>query len=95
MHNDLSEIRNRIDEIDSEIIKLYRERLSLSEEVLEAKIRDNLPIYDEKREGEKISKIRETSVDKYEEEGLVRLFSLLMDESKKLQNRLLNGKKGL
>ncbi|MCR4781952.1 MAG: chorismate mutase [Lachnospiraceae bacterium] len=94
MHNDLSEIRKRIDEIDEKLIELYRERMALSVEVADFKEKNNLPVFDKKREEEKLLKIKNLSQNEFEEEGLLNLFSILMDDSKKLQNRMLQNKRG-
>lgn len=47
---DLAEIRKELDLIDSQIVLLLAQRMSLIPKVAEAKIRDNLPRYQPDRE---------------------------------------------
>ena len=51
---DLAEIRIKLDEIDKQIENLFEERMRLCGEVAEFKIRTGKPVYDAKREQEKI-----------------------------------------
>lgn len=64
--NSLDSHRNRIDEIDNEILRLLRERNDIVKEVIEAKIKNKLPIFVADREKEKITQFR----DKANEMGL-------------------------
>ena len=49
---DLKEIRNQIDQIDDQLVKLFVERMGLSAKVAEYKKQNNLPIYVPARERE-------------------------------------------
>jgi monofunctional chorismate mutase len=51
---DLKEIRTKINNIDKEMLDLFIKRMNLSKEVIEYKIKYNLPILDEEREKEVI-----------------------------------------
>ena len=53
---DLIEIREEIDDIDSQIIKLYEKRMELTTEVAEYKISVGKQVLDKKRENEKLDK---------------------------------------
>ena len=53
---DLSEIREKIDRIDKEIVKLIEERLDIVEKVALYKKENNMKIFDRKREKEVIEK---------------------------------------
>lgn len=50
--------RNRIDEIDSKLLKLLAERRKIVHEVIDKKIENQLPIFAPKREDEKTEKFR-------------------------------------
>lgn len=91
---ELRDIRVDIDEIDDEIIRLYRQRLKLSEEVYLVKKEQNIPVLDSSREEEKLDAIESRA--KSEEEALRfrNLFSFIMKESREVQQSLfLKGEK--
>lgn len=54
---DLLEIREQINNIDDQIIALWKERMALSLQVAEYKKEHNLPILDEQREKELLDSI--------------------------------------
>ena len=58
---DLSEIREKIDEIDRKLLELFEARMELSLNVAEYKEHMNMPVYDPKREKEKLVKLRSMS----------------------------------
>ena len=47
---DLQECRRQIDEIDSEILRLFEKRMKVSEDVANYKIRTGKPVFDAVRE---------------------------------------------
>ncbi len=54
---DLKEIRNEIDAIDEELVKLFEKRMNTVRKVAEYKIENNMPIFNSKREREIISSL--------------------------------------
>lgn len=54
--NKLEECRNKIDEIDSQIIKLFEERMNIVKEVTNYKILNNMQILDSGRESNMLEK---------------------------------------
>ena len=54
---DLNELRNEIDLIDEEIIKLFEKRLDIVQGVINYKIENNIPILDSSRENLMLEKI--------------------------------------
>ena len=52
----LSEYRKEIDEIDSEIIRLFEKRMDVATKVGKYKLENNLPIFNGTREAEVIQK---------------------------------------
>ena len=54
----LNSFRNRIDEIDNQILKLLQERNETVKKVINTKIENNLPIFVANREEEKIYSFR-------------------------------------
>ena len=55
---DLLEIRGRLDQIDTQIEKLFEERMRLCSEVAEYKIATGKAVYDAEREKQKIDQFR-------------------------------------
>ena len=86
---DLEEIRKDIDNVDSEILRLYEERLSLADEVAEYKRANDRPILDAKREREKLDKIASRYTDPFMQQAAEELFVQLMSLSRKKQYRSL------
>lgn len=86
---DLTEIRNRIDEIDDQLLSLFLERMECAEEVAKYKKANNLPILNKTREREILASVQEKAGDKalYAHH----LFSTLMELSKASQSELLSG----
>lgn len=87
---DLLEIRGQINNIDEQIIALWKERMALSLEVAEYKRENNLPILDEKREKELLDRI--SNLAGKELEGYSReLYSEIMRISREYQEREIKG----
>ena len=85
---ELSDIRVKIDEIDDQLLQLFLERMSLSEDVIRYKIENDLPILNKQREREILAKVTENAGDK--ERYAYHLFSTLMELSRSRQAELLN-----
>lgn len=60
---DLQECRKEIDEIDSEIIRLFEKRMKVCEDVAEYKIRTGKKVLDPERERQKIASLREKTME--------------------------------
>lgn len=58
-NNELMDLRNRIDEVDTEILSLLAERVKLVRMVGEIKRKASLPIIDQSREADKIQSLIE------------------------------------
>ena len=89
--SDLKDIRNKINEIDQEMAKLFEERMQASEEVAEYKKEHALPIFDSSRENEVINRNVEYIKDEKIKEYYVNFLKNTMDISKQYQSSLLNG----
>ena len=83
---DLEELRVRIDAVDTELIRLFAERMDISTEIAKYKQANGLPILDAKREEAKLSSVAEKSRPELEDYTAC-LFSLLMELSRCHQNR--------
>lgn len=82
--------REQIDKIDSEIIKLYEERMEVVKGVINYKIENNIPILDTNRE----SAMLEKNLKKIENEQLKKYYISVLQgflkASKELQTDILN-----
>lgn len=88
----LEELRNELDRIDSQIIQLYEERMSVCEEVGEIKIEEGRKVFDRNREQQKLAQVTREAKDPFYKKGLTELFEQLMSQSRKLQYQLLTKK---
>ncbi len=82
---DLNELRNRIDVIDSEILKLFTDRMDVCRAVAEFKKENNLPVMQGGREKQVIDRVRSNAPDDLKD-GAAMLFQNIMDISKCIQN---------
>ncbi len=86
---ELDLIRKDIDKVDNEILKLYEQRLALSEEVAEYKIENRKPVYDKQREQAKLRRLEAKASDAFVKQGVSELFEQIMSSSRKKQYRIL------
>lgn len=91
----LEELRNELDRIDSQIIQLYEERMSVCEEVGEIKVEEGRKVFDRNREQQKLAQVTREAKDPFYKKGLTELFEQLMSQSRKLQYQLLTKKGAL
>ncbi|SHJ25499.1 prephenate dehydratase [Hespellia stercorisuis] len=85
----LLELRDELDKIDAQIVKLYEERMKVCREVGEYKIEAGSKVFDKKREKEKITLVTSEAENELNKKGLAELFEQLMSMSRKLQYQLL------
>ncbi len=85
---DLKLIREEIDEIDSQIVSLYEERMQRTTEVAEYKISVGKPVLDRQREKEKLQKVKGQAKED-NRFGVGELFEQIMAMSRKHQYQLL------
>lgn len=86
---DINELRKKLDMIDAEIMRLFTERMTVSESVGRAKRASGLPVCDPEREKEVVCSRVECVPSEYAE-GAEKLIRFLIDESKRAQKRGLN-----
>lgn len=89
---DLLELRSQIDSIDSQIVKLYEERMDICKQVAQFKIENGKKVFDKAREEEKLTKLRAMTHNDFNSHGITELFEQIMSMSRKLQYQLLNEK---
>ncbi|HIA54685.1 MAG TPA: prephenate dehydrogenase/arogenate dehydrogenase family protein [Candidatus Melainabacteria bacterium] len=84
----LEESRARIDELDELIASLINERLTLCQEIGEAKKRMNKPVLDDKREKEVLSRVAAVATDPVIAAQLVAIYTTMLAGSRGLQEKL-------
>lgn len=93
---DLLQLREKIDEIDAQIVSLYEQRMEVSAQVARYKINTGSKVFDKQREKEKLEKVRAMTHNEFNAYGIQELFEQIMSMSRKLQYQLLaeNGSMG-
>ena len=90
--NKLEKARLVIDEIDSEIIKLFEKRMATVKDVIEFKIENNMPVLDSNREAAMLEK----NLAKISNEEYKKYYHLVLEgflkASKDLQKDILENK---
>ena len=84
---DLDRIRQEIDQIDDQIVKLLEERMHLVEGVVAYKKASGKPILDTKREEAIFEKVRSRISNKKYEETIVETFSDILKRSRDYQDK--------
>lgn len=84
---DLKTYRDKIDEIDKELVALFEERMEIVLKVADYKKANNIPIYHEGREKEVIEKNTNRLNNKTFKESLEKFFLYMMNLSKEEQNK--------
>ncbi|CAB3287971.1 Chorismate mutase [Methanocaldococcus lauensis] len=86
----LAEIRKKIDEIDSQILKLIAERNSLAKDVAKIKNELGIPINDPDREKYIYNRIRKLCKEHNVDEDIgIKIFQILIEHNKFLQKKYL------
>lgn len=86
----LMELRQRLDEIDSQIVRLLEVRAGLVRSVAEHKKERSISIIQKEREEEIMKKLEDYSIStRLDKEFLQDIFMRIIEESKKDQKRIL------
>ena len=86
---DLVKLRDQIDSIDDQIVKLFEERMIVAEGVAAYKRSVGKPVLDKEREKSKIAKVTEKATNAFNRQGIESLFSQIMAISRMLQYQRL------
>lgn len=91
---DLAQLRSRLDEIDTELVRLYEDRMAICKQVGEYKLETGKRILDKEREKQKIQSVSALAHNEFNRTGISELFEQIMAMSRKLQYRIINEKGG-
>ena len=86
---DLSVSRNKIDEIDCEIVNLFEERIRIVSDVARYKSKTNKAVYDKQREDDKLIRLKKLSHGSFNERAVTELFEQIMSIGRKYQYGVL------
>lgn len=86
---ELEKIRDEINMIDEEMVKLFEKRMNLVSHVIDYKIKNNMEILDSNREKIVVSKNLKFLKDENLENYYIEFIKNLMDISKKYQKDIL------
>lgn len=84
----MDELRLSIDNADEKIVKAFAERMATAAKIAEYKKQNDLPVFDPKREREKINSVVDNSPEEIKDYTRI-LYSLLMELSRGYQNRII------
>lgn len=84
---ELSEIRDKIDEIDKPLLELFLKRMELSRQVAEYKAANNIPVLNKKREREILERVMTESGDM--EQYAHRFYSAIFELSRSYQDTVI------
>ncbi len=88
----LLEIREQIDHLDNEIVRLFFERMQLSEEVARYKIEHGKEVLNRQREEEKLAVLAKKAETPFGQNGVRELFGQIMTISRKRQYQMITEK---
>ena len=91
---ELTELRDRIDEIDRQLVDLFIRRMNTSAEVAEYKRQHGMKVLDPSRERALLNKISELSGEEFEEYSRT-LYSTILELSRSYQHKKLDGESSL
>ncbi len=86
---DLLDLRNKIDDIDDELVPLLLKRMDISRQVAEYKFKRGIPVLNEKREQEVLDLVAKDCGE--QGEAVKTVFSSIMDASRALQHKIIGG----
>ncbi len=89
---DLEKIREQIDAIDTEIIKLFCRRMDVVKSVAEFKIANDMPVLRPEREKAILKRVRTETGEEYGDYA-VDLFENMMRVSREMQQKLIDDNK--
>ena len=87
----IDDIRENIDRLDSELLRIFNERASLALAIGELKKGLDLPVYDPAREKRIFLRMTAENQGPLDDQAIVRLFERVVDESRRLERIMTHG----
>jgi chorismate mutase len=79
------ELRERVDEVDSELIRALNERARIVQEIMALKAESGAPVYDPKREEEILRRVVEMNAGPIYDSSMRDIFELIMHRIRDLE----------
>jgi chorismate mutase len=83
--DDIARLRDRIDELDRQLVALLSDRARCALAIGTFKERAGLPIYQPLREAEVLRNVRAANRGPLDDDAIVRLFERIVDEARRLE----------
>jgi len=87
MGDELDDLREQINRIDSELVRLLCRRMELSSRIGRVKSEKGMPVVDEARENQILSAVFDCPDSQLDAQELTGLFQHIIDISRKIQTR--------
>ena len=81
----IDDIRQAIDRLDGDLLRLFNERAALALQIGEIKKEQDLPVYDPEREKRIFARMQAANPGPLDNGAIVRLFERVIDESRRLE----------
>ena len=94
MEKDISQIREEINQVDKDILKAFEKRMALADEVADYKIKNNMPVYDRRREREILNRVESEAGEELGSYAKI-LYSTLFQISRSYQLKKVQNKSDL
>lgn len=88
---DFDQIREEIDRLDGELLRIFNRRAQLALDIGALKKERGLPIYDPDREKRILERVQRDNPGPLSNEAIVRLFERVIDESRSLERARAKG----
>ena len=85
---EITELRNQIDQIDAQLVELFKKRMDVAADVAEYKRENNMKVLDASRERALLQKVSELSGEEFEDYTRT-LYSTILDLSRSYQHKRL------
>ena len=85
MQEKVRELRERVDEVDKELIRALNERASIVQEIMAIKTEAGAPVYDPKREEEILQRVMEMNTGPIYDSSMRDIFELILHRIRDLE----------
>ncbi|HET6884795.1 MAG TPA: chorismate mutase [Rubrobacteraceae bacterium] len=85
LQEQIRELRERVDEVDSELIRALNERARIVQEIMALKAESGAPVYDPKREEEILRRVVEMNAGPIYDSSMRDIFELILHRIRDLE----------
>ncbi len=88
---DIDNIRQEIDQLDNELLRIFNARAALALKIGEVKKERGLAVYDPAREKSIFARMQSANTGPLDDGAIIRLFERVIDESRRLERLRTKG----